>query len=421
MVFQDELVTVSVRTPNFRNRPKSTLPINPYTKYSRIETDPIGRLVYSPTFITGPDAGKTLPTYYFMNSKTARFAKAVPSWGGSDVSGRVTNELLNKLSTTVSNLSVTLGEAPKTAAMVAQSATKIYWAIKALRRFDLADFSKALGISRSVSLELRFGRRKKIVSDQLWDLEHDSKIKFGKRTITYGDQRILKVHRSSPQVQDFLANTWLEYSYGWKPLLSDVYDQAKALATHMVERSNVVRQASCKLSEAERYIDLYNPSDNPCWTLESKREESHHVFAKVWYSIPEAQINAVNTFGLNNPLVLAWELLPFSFVADWFLPVGNFLEKLTATNGLEFHRGVRTTKVVKTVTKHFYGNGVVQVTSGSLNSASGSVTETVQERSFTREVLGGFPTPNWPQFRSPASFGHALTSIALVQSLFLRK
>jgi hypothetical protein len=33
----------------------------------------------------------------------------------------------------------------------------------------------------------------------------------------------------------------------------------------------------------------------------------------------------INGLGLNNPVGIAWELIPFSFVVDWFVPVGKWL------------------------------------------------------------------------------------------------
>jgi hypothetical protein len=39
-------------------------------------------------------------------------------------------------------------------------------------------------------------------------------------------------------------------------------------------------------------------------------------------------LDTQRTLGLYDPAGLAWELLPFSFVADWFVPIGNYLENL---------------------------------------------------------------------------------------------
>ena len=42
-----------------------------------------------------------------------------------------------------------------------------------------------------------------------------------------------------------------------------------------------------------------------------------------------------NQLGLVNPASVAWELIPFSFLVDWFLPVGKFLESYTDTVGMQ--------------------------------------------------------------------------------------
>jgi len=47
---------------------------------------------------------------------------------------------------------------------------------------------------------------------------------------------------------------------------------------------------------------------------------------------------------LGNPMELAWELIPFSFVVDWFLPIGNWISALDATLHVTGTWGTVTTK-----------------------------------------------------------------------------
>lgn len=412
----------SIQTPSFRRLPRRSLPINNYSKYTLVASDPRRALTYVQTFTSGTNAGKTASTQYLANCQKARFTVTIPSWGQGNLISRAENHLLQKISTSVSNLSVTIGEAGQTAKLVTSSATKIYNAVRSLRRFDLGGFSRSLGISVSRAKELRFGHRKKLLVDQLWDLEKDTVVKSGKVTLKYGDQRILHVLREEQRVQDFLFDTWLEYKYGWTPLLSDVYDQAKALATHMVERSNAVRYESVKLRDADhREVIVPGPIGNQTWTATGVREEEQRVSLKVWYSIPEEQIRAQDTFGLNNPAVLAWELLPFSFVADWFIPIGSALENLTATNGLVFQKGVVTHLTMRNVKYRMFSNGKRDTFSDGFGVSTGECLEERTEFQMTRASLGSFPRPNFPEFRTPASWQQALTSIALVNSLFLHK
>jgi hypothetical protein len=51
--------------------------------------------------------------------------------------------------------------------------------------------------------------------------------------------------------------------------------------------------------------------------------------------------------GLLDPLSVAWELLPWSFVIDWFIPIGAYLDVL---NGIPALKGrFLTTEVIRRV------------------------------------------------------------------------
>jgi hypothetical protein len=41
-----------------------------------------------------------------------------------------------------------------------------------------------------------------------------------------------------------------------------------------------------------------------------------------------------NSIGLLNPLTIAWEVLPFSFVVDWFVNIGDCIAEAGAFNGV---------------------------------------------------------------------------------------
>lgn len=71
------------------------------------------------------------------------------------------------------------------------------------------------------------------------------------------------------------------------------------------------------------------------------RSHNKQTTAKLVYNVRcEDSLKAVaaNT-GISNPALLAWELLPWSFVIDWFIPVGDYLESLSAFDGFTFSGG----------------------------------------------------------------------------------
>jgi len=61
------------------------------------------------------------------------------------------------------------------------------------------------------------------------------------------------------------------------------------------------------------------------------------------YKVASAGVSFLAQTGFTNPLNLGWELLPFSFVVDWFVGIGPYLEARSAWDGLTFVDGSQTT------------------------------------------------------------------------------
>ena len=60
------------------------------------------------------------------------------------------------------------------------------------------------------------------------------------------------------------------------------------------------------------------------------------------YDVPNTFLREFSTLGLTNPAVVAWELVPYSFVLDWLVPIGSWLDLLDAGAFLEYREGSRT-------------------------------------------------------------------------------
>jgi hypothetical protein len=117
--------------------------------------------------------------------------------------------------------------------------------------------------------------------------------------------------------------------------------------------------------------------------------------------------------GFNNPISLAWEVLPYSFVLDWFLPIGDFLDGLNRWKGLQFVSGwevqfTRKTTIVDIYYK-FEDDTRVQCRFG--NWSSDAVL-------LDRSALIDFPQVSWPSWKNPISATHALNALALMRAAF---
>jgi hypothetical protein len=118
----------------------------------------------------------------------------------------------------------------------------------------------------------------------------------------------------------YLANAWLELQYGWKPLINDIY--AAADFVKLKPKTGVIRSSSKETSDICLGISDYPASD-----VKLKVNERRRHLKVTTTSAP----NVFERLGLTDPATIAWELVPFSFVADWFFPIGTLLEALHAT------------------------------------------------------------------------------------------
>lgn len=197
---------------------------------------------------------------------------------------------------------------------------------------------------------------------------------------------------------DEFMKTYLEWEYGWKPI-------ANALM-HSVETAKKAFKPPL-IMEAYRSVKETRPGNTRSGnyhTLSSSQSLERaicHLYAK----LSDKYAFAMQGLGLN-PLTAAWELYPWSFVVDWAIPVGNVLEALTATAGLDFWDGYTS----QTMEASASGQRVRSGYAGDPPSYD------VQCFEFRRSKLGAFPRP-CPYVKSPFTTSHVVNSIALTGAL----
>jgi len=114
-----------------------------------------------------------------------------------------------------------------------------------------------------------------------------------------------------------LSRRWLEASYGWMPLFSDVYAAGEALAAHVSE----VYQKQFRV-RSRRITTGVNDTVN---TLGSAKRVYRQQLIYRFKSETDFPSEFVR-LGLTDPFSVAWELVPWSFAIDWFIPFGQMLE-----------------------------------------------------------------------------------------------
>lgn len=124
--------------------------------------------------------------------------------------------------------------------------------------------------------------------------------------------------RPSKLSEKDISGRWLELQYGWLPLISDVYEAAKAYES--VTNGPRVGRARGSINKSSTQDCSESPSLYHCYGTQKDKYMIIYEFTE--------QMSAARQLGLVDPATVVWELIPYSFVVDWFLPIGSYLENL---------------------------------------------------------------------------------------------
>lgn len=197
------------------------------------------------------------------------------------------------------------------------------------------------------------------------------------------------------------ANEVLAFKFGVEPLINDFQALRKFLETSDPETLVVTVRTN---SGGPRTLSFRSNGITFTGTVEVsyviKMRATNEIF------------NTLNSFGLINPAEILWEVAPWSFVLDWFVPCGQWIASLTADHGLEFVTGTRKVKL-----KGVFSTGAAEfnpkdptysreVSEGFLGTFAGEV--------VSRTVLYQLPDRNKIfSVKSPWSLSHGIEALAL--------
>ncbi len=190
-----------------------------------------------------------------------------------------------------------------------------------------------------------------------------------------------------------ISEEYLKYVYGWKPLMEDIYGLCE-LAKQKGKTPLLLHSRHTAHRDAyQRSYTNFNTGGRTYSTLENVKGPDK-VTCNIWARIdPDgANIRTLNQLGLVNPLSLVWELVPWSFVVDWVLPIGSMLQALSAPAGLIFVDGSISRKLSVSGTytnRHAIDSSWITFSWTTDISASG----TFVYEGYTRETLSSWPLP----------------------------
>lgn len=244
-----------------------------------------------------------------------------------------TNRLISKIGKLKqANLGVTLIEAKQTIRLIGDTASRIVDAYKHLRKGRFSKCYSRLMIAKKTVLPKHLIKKYGVkTANSLMRLQRKNWLAAKRR-------------KDTVRLAELAATGWLEIHFGWKPLLQDTYDLAKATAYAQTEKipEHFVFKAS------ETHVQEASPT-----TAVSIDSGGSSIVSctRVWRCTVKNVHSWMNQkFGLNNPASVFYEAVPFSFVLDWFVPVGTLIEGLGVTTGLQFASACDSYKITQNAT-----------------------------------------------------------------------
>lgn len=131
------------------------------------------------------------------------------------------------------------------------------------------------------------------------------------------------------------ASHWLEYSLGWMPVLQDVKGLIQLAEKGLLnpERGPRFRATSSCYDKLDYSVMQNDQGASNLPYGQTSIKGSTYITVKagllVEYKPTASGLNSVG-LGAFDPLTTAWELIPFSFVFDYFVDVGGYLESLSS-------------------------------------------------------------------------------------------
>lgn len=190
------------------------------------------------------------------------------------------------------------------------------------------------------------------------------------------------------------SSRYLQYTYALTPMVQDVYDTYETL----------------RKSEALAHLHRFRKSRK----FDVKEENSSGSISgykvlrcAVWYEVTSPEIRKASQLGLINPALVLWDLVPYSFVVDWLVPVGNYLHALSAYAGTEFKAGYLTSYAEAEVTAEGYW----------FYSSMKQPMTVNRYKVYHREKLSDFPTAKL-HYKNPFSTKHVINAVALIRNRF---
>lgn len=173
----------------------------------------------------------------------------------------------------------------------------------------------------------------------------DAVNRFFSRVIKHGDfyKAAAEVGITDLNLLNDIKDTWMQYQFGIKPTLYDI-DNATTYLSQLVVRDQIPVTVRAKAGGFRDTVKTVTGTLTPIGDIavHSRVKETCGVHYSVVYEIPTGQVRDITSLGLDNPYQIAWEVTQLSWMFDYAVGIGDWLQSFTAANGLLFKEGCKS-------------------------------------------------------------------------------
>lgn len=202
------------------------------------------------------------------------------------------------------------------------------------------------------------------------------------------------------------GKAWLAAKFAVQPLLGDIFGAVESFNKGMKRKDayvHVSRQISNDVTP------FFIPTSQ--WRNATQSGRVTELAKVVLHGrISDSFVASMSAWGLVNPFSAAWEGLGWSWLVDWIIPIGSFLNSLSGTVGLTFMGGSLTLRKVADLRYSLEPN-----TPNTTFVGSPCVTR-IRVNATSRTTYADWPG-SWPYIKNPLSGSHLSIVAALIASL----
>jgi len=179
--------------------------------------------------------------------------------------------------------------------------------------------------------------------------------RFGKDVVRKASKfRPIDLVRHPYKVMNQIGEKWMMHRYGIMPLVYSYRSIQKALNKAQV----VTSHKSTRLTPTPTGVTLPSASNNyTCTEITGDIRIRANVFQVYEWASGQQEVTGIGF----NPLVTAWELIPYSFVADWFVNIGDYITRVTTPIQTQKYWACisRRVNLTKTTWNHYKADNLV--------------------------------------------------------------